>query len=178
MKIRLLAAFAIVAAAFIALAIGCQSKASDRKAGLPLNSSFEVAATLAETPVVQWNKASPDTAATTTTAEQPVGVIGPGPSQIALAGCQWNPGGAVGADASSNATITVYKRNSASDAGQTLAYISNASASWTAFTPVAMTAGDAGQYVAPGDSLSVAISKLDSGVIVPAGQVDCFTTLQ
>lgn len=142
-----------------------------------LNNHTEVAAVLAEIGCFEWPKSAADGAAATATAETMVGVIGPGPSAIALGAVQYAPAAALTSDATNIATITVNKRTLAAPGtavpiavGATLVTGTNATGSWTAWKAVSLTVqSGAGSFVSPGDTITVAITKGGTGVVVPQG---------
>lgn len=186
--------------ACVGLFVGCNTPAPSPapapevhspKLGMNVNYAPEIGAVVVETGVAEWPKTAADVSASTATAETSFGLIGPGPSAIPISTCQFHTAAAVVASNTAYATLNVFKRNSVYDgaAGTLIATVStsllpasdagvtNASGSWTQFSNVPIPSV-AGAYVSPGDSLTVSITKTGAGVVVPQGQLACFTTIQ
>ncbi len=148
-----------------------------------VNNVNEVGTTLAEIGMFEWPKTVLDGAAGTATAETPIGLVGPGPSSIAVGAVQLNPSVALTGDPTNNATITVNKRTAAAPGtpvaiaiGTTLLTGANATGSWTAWKAVSLTPV-AGATVAPGDTITVAITKNGTGVITPPFVLTVFASV-
>lgn len=136
-----------------------------------LLNAFEGAAFTAEIGVFGWPKAAADGAAGNATAETAIGVVGPGPVNIAIGQVNIHPSAALTADNSNFATITVAKRTAGGGA-VTIATATTKTAggggtgNWVAWTPLVIPAS-AGASLAPGDAITVTIAKSGTGVVVP-----------
>jgi hypothetical protein len=104
-------------------------------------------------------------------AETPIGMLGPGPYQIAIGSVMIHPQLALTANDSNYATITVSKRT-AGGAPVTIASCTTktlgggGTGNWTAFAPVAMTVA-ANAFISPNDTITITIGKTGTGVTVP-----------
>lgn len=196
MMIRRFLAASVLALAVVGGSIACQKSAPEPSQPAPapaaspapgklgMNANFlpEVAATVSEMGVVDYLKAA-DTQ--DGGGETLVGVIGPGAANIALSTCNFAPAAALTASDTQFATITVYKRTPLADASTVLTQLgsvttktsgSGGTGSWSQNAPVSIPV-DAGAYVAPGDVVTVGVAKTGGGVVVPAGQLNCYTTI-
>jgi hypothetical protein len=174
MKIRTawLTMLAVVLASF---SVAC-SPVLHQKAGIDVNNGFETAVVAVETGLFEWPKSSADGAAATATPETSVGLVGPGPQAIPVGTCQFHTSAALTANSANFATITIFKRTNGGSA-TTLASLSTTTTNWNAFTNIAIPLAATPEFVSPGDSITVAITKSGTGVIVPQGQLACFTTI-
>lgn len=145
---------------------------------MDINYTPEVGAVLAEVGLFEWPKAAADGAAGTATAETSIGLLGPGPNQIAIGAVQFHTSAALTANDANFATITVSKRTNGG-AATTLATATTqtvptgGTGNWTAFSNVTIPV-TSGAFVSPGDSITVTITKSGSGVVVPQGQLAVF----
>ena len=168
--------------------------ASAHKLGVNVNYANSIGNLVVETGVVEWPQATSTADAALAIAESPMGLVGPGPDQIPITTCYYHTQSALTASQSNYATISVYKRNAllgdgattqtliaqtntvtnAADAGLDAA--AGATGSWSAFQNVVIPAL-AGAYISPGDAVTFAMTKTGTGVVVPIGQVACFTSI-
>jgi hypothetical protein len=139
-----------------------------------VNYGFEMGMVTVETPLFGYPKQSADGSAAATTAETPIGIIGAGTVGIALAAISIHPSAALTADNTNNATITVNKRTVAAPGTPVALAIAttsiagaNSTGNWVAFTTFNMTLV-AGAFLAPGDEITVVITKGGTGVVIPA----------
>ena len=109
---------------------------------------------------------APGVAADTALAETCIGVVGPGPRQIAIGTVSLHPNAALAANNAAYATISVFKRT-AGGAAVLLASITTqvaapGSNSWVAFTPFNLVVV-AGAFVSPGDAITYSITQTGAG---------------
>src|ERR1700722_5582485 len=157
------------------------------KLGVSVNEIFSIGTTVAEMPVAAWKKLGADDGGPGNQAETPVGVIGPGPTNIPIGAVQFTPNAALTASNTAEAVISVYKRNTPDGGGGTnqtlIASIGTAttndggSGNWCPYIIVPHKVV-AGAFVSPGDTITVAITKVSTGTVVPAGQLAIFNTVQ
>lgn len=167
------------------------SEETAKKLGVNQNYLPELANLVVASGILQWPKASADPSATTTTGETAIDVIGGGSYQIPIGSCSFHPASTLTASNTAYASISVYKRNGyLSDGGTTQTLLAQtttaitaadagtdaATGSWYAWTPVTIPVA-AGAYLSPGDAVTVAIAKTGAGVVVPQGELVCYTTL-
>jgi hypothetical protein len=160
------------------------------KLGMNLLNTYEVAANVAQMGFVDWNKTTADLSTTQDAGgtETAIGIIGAGPVNIPVGAVTFNPAAALTASDTNNAVLNVYKRNAPDGGGGTTqTLLASASTftpgkdggtgSWNPFTPVVFTLV-AGAFVAPGDCITIQIAKNGTtGVSVPQGQLNIYTTL-
>jgi hypothetical protein len=113
-------------------------------------------------------KATADGSATTVTAETLIGIAPSGlPAGHII---KLNPTAALTADNTNFATITFYKRTTGGSQS-TIASVttqttgSGGTGNWSSYTPISISLTAA---VSPGDMVTYAITKANSGVVVPA----------
>ena len=165
---------ALCAVALTSILGGCTP--TDHKAGVNINNNYETAVVAAETPLFAWPKIAADGAAATTTPETALGLIGPGPQAINVATCQFHTAGSLTFNASNNAQLVVAKRTNGGSP-TTIASLTTSAVSWVAFTNVGIPLAATPEFVSPGDSITVTINKNGTGVIVPQGELACFTNI-
>lgn len=134
----------------------------------------EVGAVLAEIGVFEWPLATAVTSPGTV-AETAIGVIGPGPANIAIGTISIHPAAALTANGTNFVTVTVAKRTSGG-AAVTLATLATSTTSWVAWTAINM-AVVAGAFVSPGDAITVKVVATASGVGVPQLVLVGYTTI-
>ncbi len=117
--------------------------------------------------IAQWLKDAADGAAATTTAEA---VLYVARDAETVQSVEFTPAAALIADNANNATMTLRKRTAAGgDGGVVAALTTNlASGNWVQWVPKSLGAV-ANASLATGDSLTVAIAKTGTGVVVPQG---------
>jgi hypothetical protein len=167
--------------------------ASAHKFGLGVNNTNEIGNQLAEQGLFEWQKNWSDgTDSGGSLAEIVIDGIGPGPINIPISQCQFVTSAALTASQTTYATINVYKRpGNNPDGGLGATLIASASTttnqadaaadaastgSWFAWQNVVVPAS-ANAFVAPGDVITVAITKTSTGVGVPQGVLTCYTTI-
>lgn len=120
-------------------------------------------------PSARWQKAATDGAANTATAESPVPRE---PLACRVVSAAYVPGGALTADDTDFATLTLRKRNGAGGSAVAIASvttkITGGSGNWTAFVPVSLGTISNPDLLAT-DILTIEIAKAGSGVAVPLG---------
>lgn len=146
-----------------------------------LLSDPESAAVIAMIGVFEWPKGAADGTALAATPETAIGIVGQGPTAIALGAVTIHPSAAVAASDTNYATISVYKRTNANPgtpvliaSGSTSLTVNNPTGSWTAWQAVALTVVP-GAQVAPLDAITVVITKTGSGVVTPQLYLAGFT---
>jgi hypothetical protein len=168
--------------------------ASGHKLGLDVNYVNSVGSQVVEQGLFEWNKNWADgTDSGGSLTEIPVDGIGPGPLSIPVSQCQFVTSAALTASQTTYATLNVYKRpgnNPDGGVGPTL--IASASTttnmldaaadapstgSWFAWQNVVIPPVT-GAFVAPGDQITVSITKTSTGVGVPQGILTCYSTIQ
>jgi hypothetical protein len=118
-----------------------------------------------------WDKTAADGAAATATTEH---TFMRAPSAVQIVAVRYIPDAALTADASNNATITIKRRNADGTNAVTVAAVTTSvagSGSWTQWVAVALTLTAANTSMAPGQFLTIAITKAGTGVVVPAGSL-------
>jgi hypothetical protein len=146
---------------------------------MDINNSTEVGQVVAELPIVDWTKAAVDGATANATAETVIGTVGPGVQGLALGAVQFVPAAALVADNANYATLTVTKRtNGVPGTPVTIATATTqitGTGNWTAWKAVTIPLA-AGAFVSPLDTISIAITKTGTGVVVPQGVLGIFPT--
>lgn len=141
---------------------------------------------LGRMPVPQWNKPAADGAAGTATAETPFyrhPLVQSGSplativDKLSIKDIKYTPGAALTADNANYATITIRKRSAlGADLGVVASVTTQitGSGNWTAWVAVNLAlanSSDSTVDMAPGDILTVQITKTGSGVVVPLGEL-------
>ena len=144
---------------------------------------FEVAMLAAEIGIFEWPLAAAVVAGSQPIGETAIGILGPGPQQVAIGAILIHPSAAVTASDTNYFTITVNKRT----AGGAAVPIANASSSltagsgptgnWSAWTTVAMTVV-AGAFISPQDVVTVVTTKTGTPQTIPQLYLGGFTTIK
>lgn len=118
-----------------------------------------------------WGKAAADGAAATATAEVPFHSVSTKTQQVLSV--TFTPAATLTANDTDYATLTVRKRSALGADGGAVAEvttkITGGTGDWVAFKPVTIPLVATEPTLADGESLTIAIAKAASGVIVPAG---------
>lgn len=140
---------------------------------------YESSMVTVETPFAGWPKAAADGAAANATSETAIALVGPGDVQLAVGTVQIHPAAALTGDPANNATINVFKRMASNQSQVLLATLTTTAVAgnWTAWKAVNVPV-QAGAFVAPGDTITVSITKGGTGVVVPQLFLGVYTTKQ
>lgn len=121
-----------------------------------------------------WDKVAADGSAAATLAEH---VFFRAPASVVIKAVRYVPDASLTAADATKATLTVAQRSAAgASTNASFAVVNTAttggggSGNWTAFVAVPLTL--AGSALAAGDLLTIAISKLSTGTVVPAGSLE------
>lgn len=134
-------------------------------------------------PLAEWVKSAADGGAATVMPETPMTVIGSVDTvAIPVANMVIYSAAALSADPNSYAAVNIFKRTAGGAAvllaqGSTTPTGSGGTGNWSQWTPVTVTA-QAGATVAPGDGLSISVTKAGAGVAVPICSVSLFTQVK
>lgn len=156
---------------------GRQVRDTDTKANPAL---YKLLKELAYSAPIKRQKEAADGAAATATAENQFHLADTYTKSVQK--IEYMPAAALTGDPTNNATLVVSIRNANGSLASIIAQLTT-TASWVQFVPIvipltngttAMTPGNTALDLAPGQSLSFAITKGGTGVVVPAGCLQVF----
>jgi hypothetical protein len=146
-----------------------------------LLNDFEVASLAAEIGIFEYPNAAGFAAGVL--AEQAIGILGPGPTAVAIGTVLLHPSAVLTASNSNYTTISINKRT-AGGAGVLIASMSTqlsgtgvGSGNWVAWTTVPFTVV-AGAFISPGDVVTFTAAATGSGVTVPQFYLGGFTSIK
>lgn len=146
-----------------------------------LLNDFEVASLAAQIGIFEYPGLAL-TATATELAETSIGILGPGPTAVAVGNVLLHPSAALTASNSAYATFTVSKRT-AGGAAVPIASMSTqllgtgvGSGNWTAWKTVPFTVV-AGAFLSPGDVVTLQVLGTGGGEVIPQFYLGGFTTI-